>query len=107
MSRRGACYSARLWPGRRVRESAGTRSSARSALAECVSVPTVSATSAASGVELSAPQQLFPISDPQLLNSFAISPDGQRFLFVRSAGNDRVSVILNWAAHLDELARSQ
>jgi eukaryotic-like serine/threonine-protein kinase len=61
----------------------------------------------AAGFDLSAPQQLFPISDPQLLNSFAISPDGNRFLFVRSAGNDRVSVILNWAAHLDELARSQ
>jgi serine/threonine protein kinase len=60
-----------------------------------------------SGVELSAPQQLFSISDPQILNSYAISPDGQRFVFIRSAGSDRVSVILNWAAHLREAARSR
>lgn len=54
----------------------------------------------ASGFDLSAPKQLFSISDPQILNAYAVSPDGQRFLFLRAAGNDRVSVLLNWAAHL-------
>jgi Tol biopolymer transport system component len=67
----------------------------------------VNLTKTASGIQLSAPQQLFPISDPQLLNSYALSPDGQRFLFVRSAGNDLVSVILNWAGHLGEQTRPQ
>ena len=61
----------------------------------------------ASAFDASPPQQLFPISDPQLLNSYALAPDGQRFLFVRLPGNDRVSIFLNWAAHLDELTRSQ
>ena len=60
-----------------------------------------------SKIDPSAPQQLFPISDPQFLNSYAVTADGERFLLVRSAGNDRVSVFLNWPAHVGELARSK
>jgi serine/threonine-protein kinase len=67
----------------------------------------VKLTKTASGFELSAPQQLFSIDDPQLLTSYALSPDGQRFVFVRTAGNDRVSVMLNWATHLGDLVRSR
>jgi serine/threonine protein kinase/Tol biopolymer transport system component len=55
-----------------------------------------------SGLEPSAPQELFSITDPRVLAPFAISADGQRFIFVRSSGNDRVSVVLDWSAHVDQ-----
>jgi Tol biopolymer transport system component len=53
-----------------------------------------------SGFEPSAPQQLFSITDPRILAPFGIASDGQRFIFVRSTGVDRVSVLLNWSAHV-------
>ena len=50
------------------------------------------------GLEASAPQPLFPISDPQVLPFYVISADGQRLIFLRSTGSARVSVLPNWAA---------
>ena len=47
-------------------------------------------------LEPSAPQPLVSASDPSLSATFAVSPDGQRFLFARAKGSDRFSVILNW-----------
>jgi Tol biopolymer transport system component len=63
----------------------------------------VKLTRTGSGLQPSAPQQLFLVSDPRLLNAYAVSRDGQRFHFVRSGGNDGVSVVLNWPSYLDEM----
>jgi Tol biopolymer transport system component len=54
-----------------------------------------------SGLEPSAPQQLFSITDPRILAPFGIASDGQRFIFVRSTGVDRVSLLPNWSAHAE------
>jgi serine/threonine-protein kinase len=51
-------------------------------------------------LEPSAPQRLFVTADPALSQSFVVSGDGQRFLFARDTGSDRVSVILNWTASI-------
>ncbi|CAN5855601.1 hypothetical protein BH24ACI5_BH24ACI5_14170 [soil metagenome] len=48
-------------------------------------------------LEPSTPARLFTLSDPALSTSFVVAADGQRFLFARATGSDRVSVILNWA----------
>ncbi len=53
------------------------------------------------GLEALAPQRLFPMSDPQVLPFYLVSADGQRLVFVRSTGGARVSVLPNWAAHVD------
>jgi hypothetical protein len=47
-------------------------------------------------LEASAPQRLFAVSDPALSQAFIAAPDGQRFLFARATGTDRISVIQNW-----------
>ena len=41
-------------------------------------------------------------SDPRVLPHYAIAADGQRFIFLRSTGVDRVSVVLNWTALANE-----
>ena len=47
-------------------------------------------------VEPATPQRLFALSDSALSQTFVVAPDGQRFLFARATGTDRISVILNW-----------
>jgi len=44
----------------------------------------------------------WPPSDEPLSQSFVVSPDGQRFLFARATGSDRVGVILNWAVSVQK-----
>ena len=62
----------------------------------------VKLTKTARGLEPSPPQQLFQFSDPRVLPHYAIAADGQRFIFLRSTGVDRVSVVLNWTALANE-----
>ncbi|MEO5894605.1 MAG: protein kinase [Vicinamibacterales bacterium] len=47
-------------------------------------------------LEPAAAQRLFSIADQAISRSFAVAADGQRFLFARATGGDRISVILNW-----------
>ena len=46
--------------------------------------------------------RLFVTPDPAVSQSFVVSPDGQRFLFPRATGSDRIGVILNWVASIDQ-----
>jgi eukaryotic-like serine/threonine-protein kinase len=53
------------------------------------------------GVDASNSGPLFKVgSDATMSASFAVAPDGQHFLFARSTGADRLSVILNWTSQL-------
>ena len=53
-------------------------------------------TETAGRLEASPPQRLFALTDPALSQGFIAAPDGQRFLFARATGTDRVSIIQNW-----------
>jgi hypothetical protein len=59
------------------------------------------------GLQPSAPRQLFATADPLMAEPFGVSADAQRFLFVRSGGSERVSVLLNWAAQAPDLERGR
>jgi Tol biopolymer transport system component len=51
------------------------------------------------GIEATGATELFALgADPTISTSYAVAPDGQHFLFTRSTGTDRISVVLNWAA---------
>jgi dipeptidyl aminopeptidase/acylaminoacyl peptidase len=64
-------------------------------------IAVVRITSTQSTIEPGDPSELLlPPGDSTLSSSYAAATDGQRFLFLRSAGADRVSVILNWASQL-------
>jgi serine/threonine protein kinase/WD40 repeat protein len=54
-----------------------------------------------SGLDTSEPSELFPLTaDSRLFDSYAVAPDGARFFFLRSTGDDRLSVIENWTGLL-------
>jgi len=53
------------------------------------------------GIESANATQLFAFgADATMSTSYAVTRDGQHFLFTRSTGADRISVILNWASQL-------
>jgi serine/threonine-protein kinase len=58
------------------------------------------------GLDTSEPSELFPMTaDSRLFDSYAVAPDGARFFFLRSTGDDRLSVIENWTGLLKGAAK--
>ena len=56
--------------------------------------------------EASRPQELFvPRRDARLSRQFEVSPDGQGFLMLRSHARDWITIVVNFAAELERLAR--
>jgi len=53
------------------------------------------------GIETLTPHQVVAIpASFHFQPYYAVSPDGQRFLFIRTLGDDRASVVLNWTSQL-------
>jgi Tol biopolymer transport system component len=70
-------------------------------------VMSVATARTAAGLQPSVPRQLFAIADPLIAEPFGVAADAQRFVFLRSGGSARVSVVLNWAAQVPDLARGR
>jgi serine/threonine-protein kinase len=58
------------------------------------------------GLQPLPPRRLFALDSTSLAGSFGVSSDAKRFLFIES-GDDRLSVVLNWAADAERLVRGQ
>jgi len=55
------------------------------------------------GLEFTAPSTLFTVPpESQFLTAFDVAPDG-RFLMLRSAGRNRIGILLNWTSELATL----